>query len=228
MRSHQAGNAILIILIAVFLFGALAAVFMRGARTGQINLTSGQSKLIAQELLDYAGVLERTSLKLTQRGCAPSQLSYVGLNADCSANPLGPNDNSCNVMHANGGGISAPPIPTSIPNLQIRVSGGTSLEDIGTWDSGTPYGHQDLVVWFINIPLEVCMAMDRIAGNTDDLPDVTDLDASCFGIAGYGGSLAETGNRAGKKAACINTVTSPSVPANLPLGPSFYYVIYEQ
>ncbi|GEM_PF-6011503 len=228
MRSKQAGNAIIIILIAVFLFGALAAAFMRGARSGQTNLTSGQTRLIAQELLAYAQVLERTSLKLTQRGCAPSQLSYVGLANICSANPNAPPDNSCDVINMAGGGITPLNLSDKIPDLSIRVSGGTSLEDIGTWDSGDPYRHQDMVVWFTNIPLSVCEEMDRMAGNSGAIPNIADLDASCFGNAGYGGALVELGTRAGKKAACVNTTTSPSNAANLPLGPSFYYVVYEQ
>lgn len=228
MASKQAGNAILIILIAVFLFGALAAAFMRGSRTGQTNLTAGQTKLLAQELLSFAQSLERASLKLIQRTCAPSQLSFVGLDSSCTVNPVAPPDNSCNVMHTNGGGISRPDLSNSLPNLSIRVSGGASLERIGTWDVGSAASHQDMVVWITNIPLSLCQEMDRIVGNTGAAPDLADLDASCFGNAGYGNSLVVLGTRAAKQAACINTTTAPSIPANLPLGPSFYYVIYEQ
>lgn len=228
MRSKQAGNAILIILIAVFLFGALAAAFMRGSRTGQTNLTAGQTRLLAQELLSYAQTLERASIKLIQRGCAPSQLSYVGLSGDCNTNPVAPTDNSCDVLHSNGGMISTIDLSTSLPGLSIRVSGGTSMQNIGTWDSSDAERHQDMVIWFADIPLALCEEMDRMAGNSGAVPNIADLDASCFGAAGYGSSVALLGTRAGMKAGCINTTTAPSLPANLPSGPSFYYVIHEQ
>ena len=57
-KNSQAGNAIIYILIAIALFAALAYVFMRGARTGQGNLTMNQAKLGAQEIVAKANAFE--------------------------------------------------------------------------------------------------------------------------------------------------------------------------
>lgn len=110
MRSSQAGNAIVIILIAVFLFGALAAVFMRGAKTGQGNLTTQQAKLAAQEILDFYNSLERAANKLRSKGCSENDISFANPN-DAGAfitynHPsTAPSDNSCHIFDPAGANL---------------------------------------------------------------------------------------------------------------------------
>lgn len=111
MASKQAGNAIVIILIAIFLFGALAATFMRGSRSGQASLSTNQARLKAVEIADYFSTVDRAIQKLRRRGCAELDIDFTS-SADnlyyqaINASPTAPTDFSCHLFHKNGGGLT--------------------------------------------------------------------------------------------------------------------------
>ncbi len=76
-RQRQSGNAIVFILLGIALFAGLAHTFMRGSQQGQGNLTSYQTKLAAQEILDYAQNIEKSIANLQNRGCSENQFSFA-------------------------------------------------------------------------------------------------------------------------------------------------------
>lgn len=109
--SRQSGNVVLMILIAIALFGALAYTFMRGSQQGQGNLTGNQARIAAQELQTFFTYVDQTANKLRSRGCSVMDLSfsnsgdtgtYVSLNNSATA----PVDKSCHVFDAAGGNIN--------------------------------------------------------------------------------------------------------------------------
>lgn len=110
-RSDQSGNAIIMILIAVVLFGALAYTFMRGAKSGAGNLTAQQAKMSAQELQNFFSSIDRAVQKLRLKGCSENDISFASPN-DTAAyvtdndSATAPPDKSCHVFDANGGGIT--------------------------------------------------------------------------------------------------------------------------
>lgn len=111
MKDHQAGNAIVIILIAVFLFGALAAVFMRGAKTGQGNLTAQQARLAAQELLDFYNTVEKAANKLRSQRCSENDINFANSNdagtfIGYNQSPTAPADKSCDIFDVSGAGLN--------------------------------------------------------------------------------------------------------------------------
>ena len=108
MRSSERGNAVIFILLAVALFAGLAYTFMRGAKSGQGNLTAGQAKLAAQDIINYSLTLERGVDKLMQRGCSQDELSFE--NAQKTGfyweNSTAPADKSCHIYDAAGAGLT--------------------------------------------------------------------------------------------------------------------------
>ena len=98
MASKQAGNAIVLILIAIFLFGALAAAFTRGMRAGQANLAAGQAKLIAEELLSYTKTMERSVDKLRSKGCSENELTVQSTGITGYTNPNTRPDGECDIF----------------------------------------------------------------------------------------------------------------------------------
>jgi len=159
MSRGQSGNAILIILIAVFLFGALAAAFMRGARSGKTNLTASQTKLAAQQILEYSALLGRTVNKLRQRNCAENYISFeAGSNG--FANASAPVDMSCHVYNAAGGNITVADFTNYMVPSGSRVWGanrffsGTAMQGVGT-------AAPELVFNVPDLRLEVCEAINK-------------------------------------------------------------------
>jgi hypothetical protein len=111
MRSSQRGNAVIFILLAVGLFGALAYTFTRGSQQGQSNITEHQANIAAQEIMNFYAGFDKAINKLLMRGCSVNELSmsnsndsgpFVALHNNASA----PADKSCHVFAPEGGGLS--------------------------------------------------------------------------------------------------------------------------
>ncbi|HEU4838606.1 MAG TPA: hypothetical protein VFS88_04255 [Micavibrio sp.] len=115
MASKQSGNAIILILIAIFLFGALAATFTRGMRAGQGNLSANQARLAASEIADYFNTADKAMQKLRRRGCSednisfmhPEYTSYFYTTNQPQIEPATtPSDGSCELFESTGGGLN--------------------------------------------------------------------------------------------------------------------------
>lgn len=115
MASKQAGNAIILILIAIFLFGALAAAFTRGMRAGQGSLNANQARLAASEIADYFNTADKALQKLRRRGCSEDHINFMHseytsyfytTNQLQIEPPTSPPDGSCNVFDSNGAGLN--------------------------------------------------------------------------------------------------------------------------
>ena len=233
----RSGNAIVIILIAVFLFGALATVFMRGARTGQGQLTQHQANFKEMDLLDYAKSMERSVQKLLKKGCSENELDFgVAQLPDCEVNDDAPVDKSCSIFSANGGGLTPLDMTAmGFPSMIVSPSGGSAITGLGTGDnSGATEGTQDLVLWYANIDESLCRALDAKVGNTTP---IVGFDAAgqywCFGdnVAGtgnWGGSKIEDldAERAARGAGCVNNTGTPSNSLHLPTGYNFFFLLH--
>jgi len=102
--SSQRGSAILMIFIAVALFGALAYAFMQGTRTSTTMMTSEGEKVSAADTQDYVNSVNTAVKRLKLRGCTDAQISYetpLGNNVNTAA----PADKHCHIFHMAGAGI---------------------------------------------------------------------------------------------------------------------------
>jgi hypothetical protein len=229
-RGGESGNAFYIILVGVILFAALMFVFSRSSRQGSGNMTSRQAEIAADGMMDYAQALERGVDRVMRQGCSETQINFVTtLNPDYPDNPDAPADKSCNVFDPNGGAITALANASFPPGVRVRPSGGSSLTDIGTWDSNSVLGHQDLVVWIGPLTEATCRKLNTMTGFTGDPPSILSGQAWEFGAenAGsiWGGSMIELGALAGRNAGCVNETEAPMNGLHLAQGYEFYTVL---
>ena len=173
--NSRSGNAIVVILIAVFLFGALAAVFMRGARTGQGNLTANQAKLAAQEIATYLSAVDKAINKLRSRGCSENDISFLvpgftnppGYDyITANGSPTAPVDKSCHIFEANGGGLAEIPDieKYQVPTSQLSASTwhvGNILYKFAIIASGVGTASADLGIHINFVRPEICTAYNK-------------------------------------------------------------------
>ncbi len=233
MRQSESGNAVIFILVTIALFAALAYTFMRSGQTGQSNLTAGQAKLAAQEMIDYAQSLERGTQKLLSRRCAETELEYdITVMPDCGANADSPSDGSCSLAGTAGANVAGQTFPAQ-PNMNVVVSAGASLEEIGVWDDNNGLVGQDIVVWFAPVDEKICRALNTILGNNFDPPVLGGATQNwCFNDdIGAGGNHFGTsgpyvlGALAGKRGGCFMQ-PDPDAAFHTPQGYNFYYVLH--
>lgn len=165
MRSSERGNAVIFILLAVALFAGLAYTIMRGAKSGQGNLTAGQTKLAAQKILNYAGLVEKTVNKLRTRGCSENDLSFENPYDPYHTNPAAPAE--CKIFDSNGGNISALQADTNwflVANDPVfYYTQGDPIKDVGTTCTAGSCAELNLNIWAINEQL--CNELNRQLGH---------------------------------------------------------------
>lgn len=106
--SSQRGSAIIMLFIAVALFGMLAYAFSQGSRTsmGWIEKEKQNAAVIGGQ--DCTNAINMAQKRLEARGCA-SMIS--SLSDGSNPNPGAPGDGSCSIFHPNGGGVKANCVP---------------------------------------------------------------------------------------------------------------------
>ncbi len=105
-RTREAGNVFILILLGVFLFGALMYSFSRSADQGAGNLSKQQAKIAAQEILNYARLVEGAVDRVRRNGCSESEISFENDVVAGYTNPNAPTDKSCHIFDDVGGKIN--------------------------------------------------------------------------------------------------------------------------
>lgn len=98
----QRGSAIIMLFIAVALFGMISYAFLQGSR-GNTNMIIGEAdKAAVMASQDCSNAVSLAIKRLAARGCG----DLVSTAADGSnTNPGAPSDGSCSIYHPNGGGV---------------------------------------------------------------------------------------------------------------------------
>jgi hypothetical protein len=101
-RNTERGSVLIMLFIAVALFGLLAFAFLQGSRNNLSMMTSEAQKAQATQVQDCANGVDMAERRLQAKGCG----ALVSHNTDGSnTTPGAPSDGSCSVYHANGGGL---------------------------------------------------------------------------------------------------------------------------
>jgi hypothetical protein len=211
MEKKDAGNAMIYVLIGIALFAALAYTFMRGGKSAQSGLSSNQSKIAAQDILDYAADIEKAVNRLRGNGCSENQLSFETAdalpNAAAYANANAPGDYSCHIFHESGGRMvwkSFQEYMTSPETARIvnrpAYSGQTVIQDVGTTAP-------ELFFVLPDLPVEICNAINKSAGITGAMANDTYTAGPFTGSFASTSTLADNGTNpatvAGKTAFCM-------------------------
>lgn len=125
-KKSQAGNVFVLILAGVFLFGALMFTFARSGQKGSGNLTKQQTKIAAQEILNYARLVEGAVDRVRRNGCSETEISFDNAVVSGYSNPNAPLDGSCDIFSTTGGKISY-----EAPNEKTLDQSKSSLTNYG-------------------------------------------------------------------------------------------------
>jgi hypothetical protein len=170
ISDREAGSAIIILFVAVALFGAISYAISRGTEGGIKTIEGVRDDAMVTKSQGCTNAINSAQRRLEVRGCG----SIISTLADGSnPNPDAPQDGSCSIYHTNGGGVSAscgteiaasgfnPPLTMAIGDIyQDVIYGGTfggkrlftKLTDQGIhpWDNGScnntsaaAYSHTD-------------------------------------------------------------------------------------
>ncbi len=127
-KNSESGNVFFMILIGVFLFGALMYSFSRSGSDGVSSISKQQAKVAAQEILNYARLVEGAVDRVRRNGCSENEISFENAVVAGYSNTNSPADKSCHVFEAKGGKVSYSP-----PNRQWLDKTKTSVNSYGRW-----------------------------------------------------------------------------------------------
>jgi hypothetical protein len=169
MASKQAGNAIILILIAIFLFGALAAAFTRGMRAGQGSLSANQARLAASEIADYFNTADKAMQKLRRRGCSEDNISFMHseytsyfytVNQPQIEPPTTPPDGSCKLFESTGGGLNMNIDPCAAKSYYGNIAFFSS--PFSVLNVGTSAPERSFRLAYVQLP--VCREYNKLVG----------------------------------------------------------------
>lgn len=106
MAISQRGNAMIYILVGIFLFAALAYTFVKSGKSGQGKLTNKQADVAAAEILGYAGTVSKSVDRLRQKGCSEQQISFENSLDALHTNPSAPSSHECDVFNPAGAALN--------------------------------------------------------------------------------------------------------------------------
>lgn len=172
LATSQSGNALMLVLIGVVLFSALAFSFMRSGRQGVSNLSSQEADMYAQEILAHFNQVESAFNRLRMKKCSEFDISFRNsgdTNGYETSNdsPTAPPDRSCHIFDANGGKMT---FTMDWKKYQIRADvmsdPAQSGNAIYTFNNGSNVGvgtaANDMMVHLNFVRPDICRAYNRI------------------------------------------------------------------
>lgn len=170
-QKTQGGNAFIIILVGIFLFGALMFTFTRSGQKGSGNLTKQQSKIAAQEILNYARLVEGAVDRVRRNGCSESEISFENAVSIFSyVNTNAPLDKSCHVFEPEGGKLEY----IKPQEKWLDDAWNVHPYNAGNWGYGLPHNNLPILGigtiesdlrWVINfVNKDICVAINDLLG----------------------------------------------------------------
>lgn len=182
----QQGNVFIMILAAIFLFGALAFTFSQGASKGEGNLSKHQARLAAQEILNYGRSIEQAVDRVRRNGCSENEISFDNDVQAGFTNANAPIDNACHIFHEDGGRVlfSSPVLNWLDQAYSAEATFGDALftGNIIFVNSGT--AATELVYYIPFLKKTVCKEINKALNITGAIP----VDAFGGGVGNFTGT----------------------------------------
>lgn len=214
--ASERGNALFIVLIAIALFGALT-IAISNSGSGQADIDDEKLALMATEMAQVAAeISDATNRLIAVNGCTAEQISYAyddnndgNINgSDKYYNNSAPADNSCNVFHELGGGLTFPTAPegASTTGDNYHISGASKIQQTGTNET-------ELVIYLKNVDPALCDQINVRSNGYDitDLVEEGDMNLLAFRGIFYGYAISFTGINDPPTSGCLKTGAGASV-----------------
>ncbi len=171
--NKQSGNALWLILIAIFLLGGLTVLLSRTGSQTEDTGSAEQMQILASEMIRYGADIETGIKTLLGRGCSENQISlwYDSNNdgtenaSDSYYNSNSPTDRSCHVFDVNGAGLTYKNVAAKIDPTFVAAFATTTnpmaMKKIGTDTRGDVYMR---LMGDAAIMKNFCLAVNRISG----------------------------------------------------------------
>lgn len=218
MNNSQSGNVLFYILIAVVLLAALTLAVALSGRGNVNNISDEKAKILATEMIEYAGVVSNATTQLRLRGVKDTDLCFDDPqwggapynNPSCS-------DDMTKIFGTSGGitWVKAPAEamdPAATPDYLWHIYGDNEIEGVGTTCGAASCA--DLILIADELLQNVCIKINDLLGVTNPSgvpPTDTDIGTTRFvGTYTYARSIGdEAGGTAleGKTAGCFENTT---------------------
>lgn len=188
-RSHEHGNVLIMILIAIVLIGILTAVIQSSNRSEGTNIDPEQLVIRVSEVQRYASELERAVTFIMQDGKSESDIRFAHPDAPADYGDLAADtDPSDQVFHVSGGGanyrLPADDILTS-SGVRWEFYAGTHIPGMGT------ESRAELIAVLSNVTGDFCDKINEVNGQPTTTPGPpTDSGASAASGSSAGDCLA--------------------------------------
>lgn len=216
MRQSESGNALFYILIAVALLAALGFAIAQSGRGSVSALSEERQRLLASEILDYAGAVKKAVQMMRLRGIVFSDLDFDDPGLAGHDNP-GCASDECLIFNVAGGGmVYKQASPDSLESAADWVfAANNEIGEIGT--TAGDASSADLLMILRPLKKEVCARINIFLGipnPSGDPPEDADIDmaAPYTGAAAYSKTVGDEAGASklgpGQDAACFREVSS--------------------
>lgn len=168
-RNNESGNAFLIILLGVVLFGALAFTMSRSMRsTTTETLSARDADLAASDIMNYAQEVERAVSKLRGKGISENDLSFENtvVTSGYAHTPAVPV--TSRIFHTSGANLSwrSPP-PNANDGSEWHFTGSSCVINLGTGGAGCDsdgISNEELLAVLYYVNHAVCEQINKKLG----------------------------------------------------------------
>lgn len=124
MKYTQSGNALIFILIAIFLLGGLTVLLSRTGSQSEDTGSAEQASIIVSEILKEASALQTAVQMLLSRGCSENTISFEATGTGQPTgfnNPQAPTNKSCHIYDPAGAGLQWINWPSKYPQYFLTT-----------------------------------------------------------------------------------------------------------
>lgn len=210
----ERGAAAFYIILGIVLLAGLSFAVSKGFRFSDASLSNDQTRLAAQEIIDYSTAMASAIQKLRLRGCTDTQINFENTIVGAGNNPNAPSDDHCDVFSANGARMT-PRTAQEFPSGDVLIfSGQSALNGVGR--DGCGAGCSDLYMALYlkgENGRKICTQINQTLGNTAlvPAPSTTYMEAYIMYAGVYGAHPAINAVFHGLNSACYNYSVDNSI-----------------
>ncbi len=186
-NKSQSGNVIVIIFVAIALFGALAFAFNQSSRTSSGFISDSAASAYANDIITILEENRMAVKRMLLKNCDPPFISYEGAGGGLNYNPWpgATIEKKCELFNENGGGLTykKPPKNAIDESFAGRIGYGHTIYARNSFIRGASLDGDVTYAVHIMIPYiknEVCRSINKNLFNDNIIPEDTDGSMGLF------------------------------------------------